>query len=224
MILAPDGRGPGGLFDPPRRAASWESGTPVKSRLEPADLEGQLDVCPLFDLVQVLEKNARSGVLKVRSGGEPGLVRLLGGKLVSARFGRLRQGEALQALFELRSGSFRFLHGDESVAPAPDEEPEALNLMGLSLEAAWLQDELDRRPHHLPAPDQPLTAGPTGGVDLPCGDIPYHEVLESVSRRPGTTLAQLLERQIAAPLRVRLAVACLVEQGWLQPGSGAGVS
>lgn len=224
MIARGNGRGAGGLFDSPPRAVAWGSEPPARARLEPADLEGQLDVCPLFDLVQALEKNARSGVLKVRSGGEPGLVRLLGGKLVNARFGRLRQGEALQALFELQAGSFRFLHGDEPAPPASGEGSKPLNLLGLSLEAAWLQDELERRAHHLPEPHQQLVAAPGAGAEgLPGGDMPYQEVMDTVRRFPGITLKHLLQRQIAAPLRLRLAVAWLVEEGRLAAESAAAV-
>ena len=188
---------------------------------DPVELEGSLASYPLWELLQPLVESRRRGRLMIwdrRGGGS--LTIGAGGRITAAQWESLSGPEALLALLGMEDGNFRFVAAEavEEARAAPAEERPALELQRALLQAAWLKDELDRRREFLPATGEPLadsgfTLLPPTDPDLP--KLPVDEVLERVRARPGTRLFDLLAANLAAPIRLRLAVAWLREKGVL---------
>jgi DNA-binding response OmpR family regulator len=184
---------------------------------EVGGLEGQLAVCPLSEVAQTLEDNARTGVILIRAGNEAGRIELRDGRVVGARFEELRDLEAVRAMLDLTEGFFRFQTAEVEAAPPPPPPGEGYSIRNLAIEAAWLRDELRRQIAKLPPPDRPLLVTgksfrmPASGPDLPVG-----WVLEYLRAFPAATLEQLIGARTAAPSRVRLTVAWLLQAGALR--------
>lgn len=174
--------------------------------------EGRLSVCPLAEIADSLEQNEHSGVLDVRSAAGDGAMALSRGRVVEARFEGLAGAEAVRALLELEEGYFRFQ--EAAAGDPPPARADALSVRRLALEVAWLRDELERRIEHLPPPDQPLTLveDPPARAWRELSEA-AHWVREYLRHFPGVSLQGLLDQFAAAPGKVRLAVAQLVERG-----------
>jgi len=201
-------------------------------------LEGKLEDFPLSEVVQTLQQGRKSGSLAVVGSEGVGRLVLRDGEILEVSFARLAGTDALQAMLDQQRGRFRFAHqeaGGRSLPEAPDgpRGPEsgngyALDLQATLLEAAWIDDELALRRRFLPGLEEPLmtatAAEPEAPVHLP--SLPVHAIYSRVQTLPGLTLGDLMANQWAAPNRLRLAAAWLVECGALRvaerpPGSRA---
>ena len=173
-------------------------------------LKGDFATLAVGDVLQSLEATAATGELEVSTPAGDGLLVLSGGRCLRAEFAGFQGSEAVFALAEQRSGTFRLLReppGDGAGSPLPQ-------LSTLLLFAAWIADELRLRLSALPAEDRALAVVPGAGEranpeGLP--ELPLAAVLSRLAARPGSTLADLLRARIAAPARVKLAVAWLAE-------------
>jgi len=177
-------------------------------------LQGDLVNQPVWEVIQYIVSSHRSGYLVVRNGR----LQIDRGRVVAARFKELSGQEALLAIGSIGEGRFRFVEAagedDESAGSAS-----ALPVSQTLIEAAWLTDELGRRSSHLPPTGAPLKV--VGALPRPDDELallPVAEVYRRVEQKGQTRLYDLLSTEsFAAPLKVRLAVAWLVEQGALAP-------
>jgi CheY-like chemotaxis protein len=177
-------------------------------------LEGKLEDFSFSEVVQILERNRKSGFLSVVGREGFGRLVLRDGAIFGASFARLTGADALVALMTMRWGRFRF-----TSHPNPQQvsflAEQAIDLQWAILEAAWIEDELRRRP--VPADEMPLLASGGSAPPVPNGfpRLPVATVLDRVATLPGVTLADLVAGQWAAPNRIRLTVAWLCETGVL---------
>ena len=186
----------------------------VKGNGQAESLEGRLDDFPFSEVVQILERNRKSGFLAVVGREGFGRLVLRDGAIFGASFARLTGADALVALMTMKWGRFRFTsHSDPQQVSFLAEQP--LDLQWAILKAAWLEDELGRRT--LPADEAPLLASGRSAPPVPEGfpRLPVATVLDRVLTLPGVTLADLVAGQWAAPNRIRLTVAWLCEMGVL---------
>ncbi|HYX24619.1 MAG TPA: response regulator [Thermoanaerobaculia bacterium] len=189
---------------------------------EAESLEEKLEDFPFGEVVQLLERNRKSGFLAVVGREGFGRLVLRDGAIFGASFARLTGADALVALMTMEWGRFRFTaHLDPQDVSFLAEQP--IDLQWAILEAAWIQDELASRRRHLPGGDEPLLAG---GQLVPAAPEAFPRllvarVLDRVRTLPGVTLADLVAGQWAAPSRIRLTVAWLCEHGALCAAGGA---
>lgn len=198
-------------FHPDELVARLE-GVVARSARASASLQGVLESHPVADVVQTLEHGGKSGELEILGPEGPGRLQLVGGLVVAAEVSSLRDQEALLALLEREEGSF-FFHArpesDELGGPGPCLSPHRA-----VLEAAWTADELAHRRHLLPEHGETLvpTGKPPGEPPPALSGLPIDEVLAAVGEN-GVTVSSLLSRWLAAPNRVRLTLAWLIESG-----------
>lgn len=179
-------------------------------------LEGDLANHPLWELMQYLRQAGKSGDLVLRGRSRDGRIRVRDGRIVAAQCEELPAAEALLALVGMKEGRFRFVSG----TPALEPGHEATSINQVLMQAAWLEDELEKRRDHVPVRGTPLTAvgpPPPVGDDLGGAGLPVAEVHRLVSAEPGLRLHDLLGRLPLAPQKIRLAVAWLIEKGALAP-------
>lgn len=173
-------------------------------------LEGNLESYPLWELMQYLQQSQKSGELILQTEVGGGRLVIYQGRVVAARWGDLPGGEALLATLGTRRGHFRFVAG-ESEAPAGDEPA----IQGVLMQAAWLQDELDKRLRHLPPTGAPLQltgrALPEARLGSELVDLPIEAVFQTIAQQPGCRLFDLIGQLPMARQKIRLAVAWLAE-------------
>lgn len=173
-------------------------------------LRGTLDSYPLSDLLQNLEQSSRSGVIDLNLTKASGMIVLSNGKLVAASYGELSGPAACVALLDATHGEFRFVEEIPDAAQAP-----GLSLRPLLLEAAWIRDELAARQALLPEPSIPMRrVRELASVPSDFACVPVAEV-GSVLGSP-RTLQDLDGLALGAPSYVKLAVAWLIEQGFVE--------
>ncbi len=176
-------------------------------------LQGDLANHPLWELVQLLQQAGHSGSLSLRGATDTGRLRFAGGEVVGATWGDLPPREALLAVLGLKQGTFRF-----AAEPDAGGDGEPLPAHEALMEAAWLEDELQKRRDHLPVSGAPLTAAggePPEAEGLDAEALPVGEVLGAVREGEGIRLFDLIRQLPWAPQKIRLVVAWLVEQGLL---------
>lgn len=178
-----------------------------------ASLQGQLAAHPVPELVETLEREGKTGELEIFGPDGRGRIVFAAGQIVGAEALPLTGREALFALLEQTTGSFTFR------VQARVEEAEgsrfSVSPRQAVIESVWIGDELARRRPYLPADGDPLSATghAPGEPSEALAGLPLASVLGTISEAGDPTLGDLLARRIAAPNRVRLAVAWLIEAG-----------
>ncbi len=183
-------------------------------------IAGDLARNGLVEILQRLEQEQRSGVIRVDGVDRHGRIVVERGLLSAASYGLLEGVEAVLGMLSLNQGFFSFEPeiGSKQVREVEDR----FALPTLVLKLAWLQDELERKDGWLPADDEPLETRRRLGDDLRArASVPYLEVYERVQVLPGITLQELLALELASPLKVQLATAVLNEIGVLAPRDAA---
>lgn len=185
----------------------------------PADsaaFQGRLSAVSFAEVAQSLLNGGKSGTLEVHSGGVRGVVHVMKGDLVGARFGRLESMDAMLTMLGLNDGSFRF--SNETGATPPASSAEKISLQQAIFSAAWVEDELQRWPEVGTgtviwplAAGQPLPAIPEG-YEV----IPFAELMKNVIKKPGATVGDLVALEFASPRRTELAARILVQIGALR--------
>lgn len=202
-------------FDPAELVARVER---LLTRHRPlaTGLSGDLTSFSLSTLIQSLAEQRSNGVLEVSGGPVAGSIVLRSGQMAEARCRELLGVDAALALLAAPRGRFQFT-ASGSQGPAGTPSP-AVAWQAILLEAAWTEDELSRRRQMLPAASAPLHIRRAATPEIPTEfhHIPIGEVLHALASREALTLAELLDRDLAAPARVELAVSWLFEQGWLE--------
>lgn len=187
----------------------------TRAREGSADLEGRLGVLTLGEVLQALLQSNASGVLDVDSLDGKGSLSMQSGQATSATFGPLSGRNAALAMLNLRRGRFRFVRAQDN-APEPALRPgERIPVQGLLFTAAWLDDELNRRP----TLDENKLLWPSGEADGPPPKVegfealPLSSVWKALLESPGISLGGLLARLQYEARLVRLAVSVLAERG-----------
>ena len=177
-------------------------------------LQGRFQADQLAGWLQTFEMERRTGVLTLESEAEQGEIGLNGGQIDSASVGRLRGFDALLALLEWHDSAFRF---DDRIRPAAGLSP-SLQIQNVLLAHSALADELSRRRHSLPEPEQPLMAT-TVVEDVPdeLDSAPVRAVLDRFAGGASLSLQQLQESMEYAPMRIQLVIAWALEVGMLRP-------
>lgn len=85
--------------------------------------EGSLQDFSLSDLLQIISLNASTGVLRVASEGRAGMLSCAQGEIVSATAQDLVAEEAVYALFQWETGTFKFDAQDPVSAPGKVDTP-----------------------------------------------------------------------------------------------------
>lgn len=189
---------------------------------EDTGLQGDLAEVPVAEVLRSLANGGASGLLEVITPGGGARLGFVAGRCMAAEFDGLSGEEAVVALLKQRQGSFRVCLEPRAVTPvdhAGDAGSEALPLSRLLLEAVWIEDELKVRLDLLPSEDRGLRATNGSIAAQPAGlpDMPLGRILALLHDRPSTSLGELLASRLAAPDRLRLAVAWLIESRLVAP-------
>jgi hypothetical protein len=182
----------------------------ARSTPDSSSLKGRLETFSAADLLQNLSRSGKTGLLHITEGTKQTEIYFEDGEILRAHQDRLQDAEALIALLEKDSGAFRF--ESSSFMDHPRGEP--LQLNGILMDAAWLEDEVSRRSEFLPNPEAFLEfAGPLPSLppELEALDLPYKEVARMLKAPEALRYSELIECQISAPSKVALVIALLVE-------------
>jgi len=199
-------------FDPEELVARVE-GLIGRRAVAAGLLQGNFATFPVGEVLQTVQGNAASGFLEVTTPGGHGCLRLHEGACMEASFSGLSGAEAVLALLGEKAGNFLLYNPPGPKAAGGEALPVISRLL---LEAAWIEDELRARRGVLPAAGRGLVpARPPAPPPVVSGlpELAVPAVLAALAARPGTSLEELLSHRIAAPNRVRLTVACLIEAG-----------
>lgn len=179
-------------------------------------LAGDLAKAGLVEILQRMEQEQRSGIIRVDGADRHGRIVVDKGLLSNARYGIMEGVEAVLAMLVLDRGFFSFEPaGEQQVV---EDIADRMALPTLVLKLAWLQDELERKRGFVPDEDRPLrTAGRLEEPPVGREGLPYLEIYERVQALPRITLGELLGHEFASPLKVRLGTAVLNERGIIQP-------
>ena len=174
-------------------------------------LAGRIEGFSPFDLLPFLADLGKEGRLVFRRDDGPAGWCDVGRRGIGAAgCGHLSAREALLAFVWWHRGEFEFRPRPTASQAAPISPAEIL------MEAVRLADEIDCRSGMIPPSSRPLhLAGGAVRADDPLGcGIPV--VVDLLRRTPGLPIDELASRVPLSPLKVRLSIALLVEQGALQ--------
>jgi CheY-like chemotaxis protein len=173
-------------------------------------LSGDLDFLGAEGLLEVLAQTRSATRISTPVGDALGEIVLVAGRVAAASFGALSGSDAVLALIETAHGRFSIVP-EEPGWPVAEDAPLVHSLL---FERAWLEDEIHKRSDAVPAAAGTLEAveGP-----VPAGreanEVPWSTVLEAIRARPGIAAGELFALLPIAPVRLRLALALLVEAG-----------
>lgn len=194
----------------------------VGSRAVPGQrLQGDLDSHPIWELVQYLQAAKTTGDLTLRSDNVSGRIRLADGRILSARWSEIDGRQALLTIFGLKRGRFQLVTDatDDAVSGEPLPANEVM------MEAAWIEDELEKLRDFLPVSGTPLHAVDAElsepGEEFQFAGLPIEAVLDKVRAEPGIRIYDLVHVGGLAPQAKRLAIAWLIREGLLVPASAS---
>ncbi len=202
-------------FDPEELTLRLEKLLAVRKRHgASASIQGFLEVYSLPDLLQVLQRDRRTGELVLgRQNNAAGFILLRDGKIVSAECGPLVGDDALLELIDHTDGEFSFdIKADDEVETS---FPPSLSLQNLLLLDAHFRDEISRISTEsmdwksrwwLHGDREPIQPG-----DLP--DLPLSTILDSLRKNPGSSFVEISKFCGLATVRVGLSLLSLQKQG-----------
>ncbi len=207
-------------FEPPELVARVER--LIERRNDGPGLEGNLESFAPGDLLQNLAHGKKTGCLRVTGESEVASIHVLHGRIVQATCSGLSGDDAILNLIAMESGHFIFESTSEE-AEKRNDRGVRLELNSVLLEAAWLEDELARRQEHLPEPGRALRiCGDLPELNGDYATLPISDFFIELVEGDGIDRHEVLNLEIAAPSRVLLCLALLVEQGIVsvgEPGS-----
>ncbi len=177
--------------------------------VSPGGVAGDLDETGLLRVLQGLEQEKKSGTMSLMSELRRGWIELWKGKVAAAQYGLLKGAEAMFAMLLLEDARFSF-EPSSSAETSPSDPEACLDIHGLALRTAQLEDELSRYSEELPACNAGLfvvRALSTGSH--PVRDLPFQEIFERIDTLPGITLDELIAHELTSAIKVRLTVAVL---------------
>ncbi len=192
--------------------------------VSPGGVVGDLDETGLIRVVQGLQQEDKSGVLRLSGEARRGWIELKEGALVGAQYGLLEGAEAIFSMLTLRDSRFSFEPSTEAEIQAADDS-EVFHLPQLAIKAAQLEDELGRYDDDLPAENAGLyvVRALATGVH-PTRDLPFSDIYERIDTLPGVTLEELISQEFVSSIKLRLAVAVLARAAVVEAvieGTGA---
>jgi len=177
-----------------------------------AVLQGRFEFIPLAAVLQNLLLGMVAGTLEVLADQTRGEIVIVDNQVISARLGDLEGRDAVLAMLDLDRGGFSFRPGNVK-QDATTANTTEISIQDLIFTAAWLMDEIARRPA-VDAGDLlwPVTKGGPP-PELPEGfeRLPGTAVWTEIQRKPGLAVSELESQVASASGMVRLAVALLVE-------------
>ncbi len=180
-------------------------------------MEGDLASHSIWELLQYIEQADKSGDLVIHGKKGSGKVRLERGRVVSARWGRLRGRDAVLAITDMKEGRFRLTTQDATGDSAPPAE--SLHLPEVLIQAAWIEDQLARRRAHLPATgaELALVSDTLPQVEEAFAFLPVEKIVRLLGNKRGMRVYDLIADGDEAPSKIRLALAWLGERGIVAP-------
>ncbi|HVS66310.1 MAG TPA: hypothetical protein VMT85_22720 [Thermoanaerobaculia bacterium] len=167
-----------------------------------------LTLFSLGELLGILGRSRASGIVEVVGEELGGTLHLVGGGRAVAWAGGLRGLDASLALLDVERGLVRYRHDPHE---APDGE--AFLVEDALLQQAWLRDGLSRRSGCVPADDDVIGVRP--GARRPAREdptgLPLRGLWDIVSSAAPIAVCELERLELCAPRRLRLALACLIE-------------
>ncbi|MEN8164968.1 MAG: response regulator, partial [Acidobacteriota bacterium] len=190
---------------------------------EKPEFEGNLETLPFSEVIQSLAHSATHGVLEVGREDRRGTLTVNGGNPTEATWGNLEGIEAVLAMMDVKSGTFRFHEQAPRVATAADATE--IEIQKVMFTAAWLVDELSRWPEV--RSDAPLSI--RQGAESPASpaewtSMPVEAVFDDIRCNSGISLQGLEATERWSPKKTTLAVRFLVQSGYVDVGveDGAG--
>jgi len=177
-------------------------------------LEGNLGPFTVGNILQQILDSSRNGVLRIE-GSRSFIAGIREGKIVSASLAALMGREALLAVIATSEGYFSFRAAQvDNVGP-----PESMAIQSIMMEAAWLQDELEKFRDDIPAGEAPQFFSNQGAaVDLPreLAGLEVQEIADWLAANPGSSRSEIQEGVHLAPDKISLALAWLNRSGFLE--------
>ncbi len=170
-------------------------------------IQGSLDVYSLPELLQMLQREGRTGILTLVEYKKPvGEISLRQGEIVSAWHGALQGDDAILEMIHRVLGQFSFvIHSFEDV---PISHPPASKLHNLLFLEALLRDEMSRISNPRIEPQERWwllrEATPNRPAGLP--DLPFSALVQLMRQYPGSTQKELSCLGQIAPVRVQLSL------------------
>lgn len=191
-------------------------------RASPSIMQGDLTSHPTWELMQFVQQAGKSGELVIRGPEGTGHVQLGSGRVTSARFKKLEGRDALLALLALKEGNFQLTTDELTLgSPPAAANPSSIPIPEVLMASAWLEDEIKKRQEFLPATGVPLDVlqDDLPELDPELAEIPIDKVFARLLQAP-CRLFDLISEGGAAPSKIRLAVAWLIEQKAVSPARG----
>jgi CheY-like chemotaxis protein len=174
---------------------------------------GRLETLSFAEVIQSLLHSDTHGVLEIGSGDRRGELVVISGRSIGASWGRLEGIEAVLAMMDLKTGTFRF--SGSVLSEAAVTKGSEIPIQKTMFTAAWLIDELSRWPEV--SEDAVLSAQPGIQADpVPEADwssMPVEEILNEILSNPGITIQELVKIERWSPRKVDLVVRYLVQGG-----------
>ncbi len=189
----------------------------IQNRRAKAELQGSIEVYPFSEVLQFLDAERRTGILSVVSGASVGAIELRDGRVVNADFDALQASEAVVGMIGLKSGRFDFeSRAEDDLSPAGEDGTNGVQ--SFLLEAAWLADVLSRLEAFIPPADGQLVSTGNALPRIPehLEELPFEEVLHLFACHGTMSLDELVNRGVAAPIRLRLMLSWLLKEGALR--------
>lgn len=184
------------------------------------EFQGRLETLSFAEVIQSLLHSGTQGVLEVGSGDIRGALVVVGGRPTAATWGRLEGVEAVLAMMDMKSGTFRFdVQGSPAATGAKDTE---IPMQEAMFTAAWLIDELSRWPEvgdHVPLSVRPGIGQPPDSA-AEWGSVPLKAVFEDIRSNPGISIRGLEAMELWAPKNIALAVRFMVQREAVDVFSG----
>lgn len=177
-------------------------------------IQGSLDVYSLPELLQMLQREGRTGILTLVEYQKPvGELSLRQGEIVSAWHGALQGDDAVLEMIHRVFGQFSFvIHNSNDV---PVSHPPASKLHKLLFLEAQLRDEMSRISDRTIESHERWWLLREATPDRPAGlpELPFSALQNLMGQYPGSTLKELSSLGKIAPIRVQLSLMWLQRDG-----------
>ena len=189
---------------------------------ERPEFEGNLETLSFFEVIQSLVHSATNGVLEMGREDRRGTLTVAGGIPTEATWGRLQGIEAVLAMMDIKSGTFRF--HEQAPHAVPGVHASEIEIQNVMFTAAWLVDELSRWPEV--RSDAPLSI--CQGAERPAPpaewtSMPVEAAFDDIRSNSGISIQGLEAMERWSPKKLMLAVRFLVQSGYVDVAVENGV-
>ena len=180
-----------------------------KISLEKKRIEGDLNQISLIDLLQIFHFNHKSGELNLESQGKIGMIFMVQGSVVNARYEDVEGEKAFYRLVTWDTGKFWFVPGEGDWEPQNDRPTDFLIIGGVRQ-----NDELTALKGQLPTPQMSLT------IKVPVDQLPKglrpatQQVLMLLQRHE--KVSEVLDRCALPDLEILQILKVLIDKGLVE--------